>query len=252
MTATSDTAERPPRIGRLPSGPRDSLGDVAGVSVGHCTLDDGDVQTGVTVIRPHACNLYRDRVPAAAVVINGFGKSIGLVQLEELGLIDTPIALTNTLSVPAMASAVGWSELANSNINGKGPNPVGWSEPANSSWTPLWCCTCCVDDPVARRCRLCWPDHAHQTRLFEARAFGRAHQRQPCAPRRTRSMAAALLATLDPRRDRLRAACGHHPLQPGQAWLGCTRGGLAAFINPSLLAPSEDVGVHDVHSNLPG
>ena len=72
---------------------------MAGVTVGHCTLDDGDVQTGVTVVRPHAGDLFRDRVPAAAVVLNGFGKSVGLMQVEELGVLETPIALTNTFSV---------------------------------------------------------------------------------------------------------------------------------------------------------
>ena len=95
----------PPRIGTLPAGPRDAVTDVAGVTVGHCTLDDGAVQTGVTVLRPHPGDPFRDRVPAAAVVLNGFGKSVGLVQVEELGVLETPIALTNTFSVAAVAQA---------------------------------------------------------------------------------------------------------------------------------------------------
>lgn len=94
-----------PGIGALPSGARDSITDVAGVTVGHCTLADGEVQTGVTVIRPHPGDPYRERTPAACVVLNGFGKSIGLVQIAELGIIDTPIALTNTFSVAAVAAA---------------------------------------------------------------------------------------------------------------------------------------------------
>ncbi|MBA2674760.1 P1 family peptidase, partial [Ramlibacter sp.] len=94
-----------PRIGTLPSGPRDAITDVHGVAVGHHTLADGPVQTGVTVIRPHAGDPFRDRVPAAAVVLNGFGKSIGLVQVEELGVLETPIALTNTFAVAAVAQA---------------------------------------------------------------------------------------------------------------------------------------------------
>lgn len=94
-----------PHIGHLPPGPRNAITDVTGVSVGHHTLDDHAVQTGVTVVRPHAGDLFRDRVPAAAVVLNGFGKSVGLVQVEELGLLETPIALTNTYSVAAVATA---------------------------------------------------------------------------------------------------------------------------------------------------
>ena len=89
----------------MPAGQRNAITDVAGVTVGHHTLDDGDVQTGVTVVRPHGGDPFRDRVPAAAVVLNGFGKSVGLVQVEELGLLETPIALTNTYSVAAIATA---------------------------------------------------------------------------------------------------------------------------------------------------
>ncbi|UIF84850.1 P1 family peptidase [Cupriavidus sp. UYPR2.512] len=94
-----------PRVGNLPAGPLDSIADVAGVTVGHCTLADGAVQTGVTVIRAHGGDPYRDKVPAAATVLNGFGKSIGLVQVDELGVLETPLALTNTFSVGAVAQA---------------------------------------------------------------------------------------------------------------------------------------------------
>lgn len=94
-----------PHIGSLPPGPRNAISDVASVTVGHHTLDAQEVQTGVTVVRPHAGDLFRDRVPAAAVVLNGFGKSVGLLQVEELGLLETPIALTNTFSVAAVATA---------------------------------------------------------------------------------------------------------------------------------------------------
>jgi D-aminopeptidase len=94
-----------PRVGALPAGPRDSICDVAGVTVGHATLDEGPVQTGVTVVRPHGGDLYRDKVPAAATVLNGFGKSIGLVQTAELGVLETPVALTNTFSVGTVANA---------------------------------------------------------------------------------------------------------------------------------------------------
>jgi D-aminopeptidase len=92
-------------IGSLEAGPRGTIADVAGVTVGHCTLAQGAVQTGVTVIRPHDGDVYRDKVPAAACVINGFGKSVGLVQLDELGVIETPVALTNTFGVGTLANA---------------------------------------------------------------------------------------------------------------------------------------------------
>ncbi|SPR96761.1 DmpA family aminopeptidase [Cupriavidus taiwanensis] len=94
-----------PRIGNLPAGARDSIADVPGVSVGHCTLAQDAVQTGITVIRPHGGDPYRDKVPAAATVLNGFGKSIGLVQVDELGVLETPVALTNTFAVGAVAQA---------------------------------------------------------------------------------------------------------------------------------------------------
>ena len=94
-----------PRIGTLPSGQRDAITDVTGVTVGHATLDDGAVQTGVTVVRPHAGDPYLHRVPAGFAVLNGFGKSVGLLQIGELGVLETPIALTNTFSVPAVAAA---------------------------------------------------------------------------------------------------------------------------------------------------
>jgi len=94
-----------PRIGILPHGSRATIADVAGVTVGHCTLASGDVQTGVTVVRPHGGDPFRAKVPAAAVVINGFGKSVGLLQVNELGVLETPIALTNTFSVGTVATA---------------------------------------------------------------------------------------------------------------------------------------------------
>ncbi|KND55488.1 macromolecule metabolism macromolecule degradation degradation of protein, peptide, glycopeptide [Candidatus Paraburkholderia kirkii] len=94
-----------PDIGTLEAGPRGAIADVAGVTVGHCTLDEGAIQTGVTVVRPHRGDAYRDKVPAGACVINGFGKSIGLMQVEELGVLETPIALTNTFGVGTVANA---------------------------------------------------------------------------------------------------------------------------------------------------
>lgn len=86
--------------GIMNPGPLNAITDVSGVKVGHQTRIEGDsIRTGVTVIMPHDGNLFQDRVPAAVYVGNGFGKALGFTQLQELGEIETPIALTNTLSI---------------------------------------------------------------------------------------------------------------------------------------------------------
>jgi len=93
--------------GIMAPGKWNAITDVAGVSVGHTTLIQGDsVRTGVTVIRPHAGNLFMEKVPAAVSVGNGFGKAIGFTQVRELGNLETPIVLTNTLSVFTVADAL--------------------------------------------------------------------------------------------------------------------------------------------------
>ncbi|MGA5688429.1 P1 family peptidase [Cytobacillus pseudoceanisediminis] len=100
--------ERGVTIGKLQTGKKNCITDVEGVMVGQITLDyplnDNDqyVCTGVTAVLPHRGNLFREKVPAASYVINGFGKTTGLVQVEELGLIESPIMLTNTFGVPAV------------------------------------------------------------------------------------------------------------------------------------------------------
>ena len=92
-------------------GPLNAITDVAGVSVGHATLVVGDsVRTGVTVVVPHAGNVFQDKVAGAVFVGNAFGKLAGSTQVDELGTIETPIALTNTLSVgAAMDGLVRWT-----------------------------------------------------------------------------------------------------------------------------------------------
>lgn len=93
-------------IGTLPTGSANAITDVAGVTVGHVTLSDGKVQTGVTAVRPHPGHAFRDKLPAAVQVVNGFGKSVGLMQLAELGTLETPVVLTNTLSVGTASTAL--------------------------------------------------------------------------------------------------------------------------------------------------
>lgn len=94
------------RIGHLEKGDRNLITDVPGVTVGHCTLANGSVQTGVTAIKPHQGNMYKDKLMAACHVINGHGKSIGLVEVEELGYIETPLLMTNTLSVGTVSTGL--------------------------------------------------------------------------------------------------------------------------------------------------
>lgn len=91
---------------KWPRGRRNLISDVDGVTVGHVTLNEGDVHTGVTAVLPHGGNIFRDKVMAGVSVINGFGKSVGLVQIQELGTIETPILLTNTFSVGTVSTAL--------------------------------------------------------------------------------------------------------------------------------------------------
>lgn len=94
-------------IGVLPTGAENSITDVKGVLVGHTTLIKGDsVRTGVTAILSHDGNIFQEKVPAAVFVGNGFGKFAGSTQVQELGNLETPIILTNTLNVPTAMDAV--------------------------------------------------------------------------------------------------------------------------------------------------
>jgi D-aminopeptidase len=113
-------------VGEMSAGRGNAITDVEGVLVGHCTLFSGSgpllpgkgpVRTGVTAVLPHGDNLFRDKVAASVHVINGFGKCIGLPQVLELGTLETPILLTNTLSVGQVADAcVQWCIERNPDI----------------------------------------------------------------------------------------------------------------------------------------
>jgi D-aminopeptidase len=95
------------KVGILLAGPLNAITDVAGVEVGHTTIIRGDdIRTGVTAVLPHSGNLYRDKVPGAIFVGNGFGKLAGSTQVEEMGEIETPILLTSTTSVPRAADSL--------------------------------------------------------------------------------------------------------------------------------------------------
>jgi D-aminopeptidase len=99
--------------GVFPPGPLNAITDVGGVRVGHLTLVEGDrVRTGLTVVLPHGGNLFREKVPGAVFVGNGFGKLAGSTQVEELGTIETAIGLTNTLSVGAVMQGLVAAALA--------------------------------------------------------------------------------------------------------------------------------------------
>ena len=93
-------------VGTLPSGPRDAISDVAGVRVGHATVDTVAHKTGVTVILPCEDDPFLRKLTAASFVLNGFGKTQGLVQVDELGSLETPIALTGTLNVGLVHDAM--------------------------------------------------------------------------------------------------------------------------------------------------
>ncbi len=96
------------KVGDLSAGPKNSIADVEGVCVGHSTkIEGGDIRTGVTIIDPGVRDLYREKIPAAVAVGNGVGKVVGFTQVEELGTLEAPIALTNTLAVgPVMRGVV--------------------------------------------------------------------------------------------------------------------------------------------------
>ena len=114
------------KIGILPTGEWNGITDVEGVMVGHTTLITGDsIRTGVTVILPHSGNMFREKVPAAIYVGNGFGKLLGVIQVRELGEIETPIALTNTLNVFKVANGlIDYTLSIPENKNVRSINPV--------------------------------------------------------------------------------------------------------------------------------
>jgi len=133
LSAASPTEGERPRareaglvVGVLPPGPLNAVTDVAGVKVGQVTLIEGrDVRTGVTVILPHGGNIYQDKVPAGISVGNGYGKLTGATQVMELGTLETPIVLTNTLSVPTAAEAIiDWTLGVEGNERVASVNPV--------------------------------------------------------------------------------------------------------------------------------
>jgi len=120
--------------GIMETGPRNAITDVDGVKVGHRTLVRGDsVRTGITVILPHDGNIFQEKVPAAVSVGNGFGKALGFTQVQELGSLETPIALTNTLNVFTAASAlVDYTLALPGNEKVRSVNPVAGE--TNDGW----------------------------------------------------------------------------------------------------------------------
>ncbi|NMC36954.1 MAG: P1 family peptidase [Bacteroidales bacterium] len=114
------------RFGILKSGHNNAITDVPGVKVGHVTVnEDNFINTGVTAILPHSGNIFQSKVPAGIFIGNGFGKLTGISQVEELGNIETPIILTNTLSVPVAADAlIDYTLSFPENIGVMSVNPV--------------------------------------------------------------------------------------------------------------------------------
>jgi len=114
------------KLGILPPGRWNAITDVPGVLVGHFTLIEGaDIRTGATAILPHPGNVFQEKVPAGLAVGNGFGKLMGGTQIVELGEIETPLVLTNTLAVPRAAeAALDWTLARPGNENAASVNPV--------------------------------------------------------------------------------------------------------------------------------
>jgi len=108
----------------LPAGLKNCITDVPGVRVGHATTCNGSARTGVTAVLPHEQDMFRNKTPAGAAILNGFGKSLGLVQLQELGQIETPILLTNTFGVPVCATALIRNAIAENPNIGRGVGTV--------------------------------------------------------------------------------------------------------------------------------
>lgn len=132
MSTFAQTENRPRvretglKIGILPTGKLNSITDVEGVLVGHSTIIKGEnIRTGVTAILPHNGNLFREKVPAAIFVGNGFGKLAGSTQVNELGEIETPILLTSTLAVPKVGDyLIDYMLGLSGNENVQSINPV--------------------------------------------------------------------------------------------------------------------------------
>jgi len=132
MTASAQPQHRPRAreagivIGVLPTGPLNAITDVAGVKVGQVTIIEGtNIRTGVTAVVPHGGNLYQDKVPAGFSVGNAYGKFMGSTQIKELGEIETPILLTNTLNVPeAAAGIIEWTLKQPGNAEVRSVNAV--------------------------------------------------------------------------------------------------------------------------------
>lgn len=125
-TAQSRPRDLGIKIGVMPAGVHNAITDVTGVQVGHKTVRRGtDIHTGATAILPHSGNVFQEKVPAAVYIGNGFGKLAGFSQVEELGNLETPIILTNTLSVPtAMNALITYTLRQEGNTNVRSVNAV--------------------------------------------------------------------------------------------------------------------------------
>ena len=115
------------KIGRMEPGKHNRITDVPGVTVGHCTVDNERHKTGVTVVMPCQDDIFKNKMVAACHVLNGFGKTAGLMQIRELGTLETPIALTNTLNVGLVHDALvdyTVTRCANEGVSVRSLNPI--------------------------------------------------------------------------------------------------------------------------------
>ena len=140
----------PPRIGTLPAGPRDAISDVGEIRVGHVTLDLGAIQTGVTVVLPHGGDLFRDRVPGACAILNGFGKSVGLELPAFLGK-STEEKKAPAAAAPAAATqaAIPRSRRTVLDLAETTADPCAHSRICGPSWTRAASTSCPRSSPVS-------------------------------------------------------------------------------------------------------
>src|SRR5450830_1477850 len=200
-----------PQLGTLASGPLDAITDVAGVSLGHVALSEGAVQTGATVLLPATGDLFLHKLPAGLAVINGFGKSAGLMQVQELGQIESPIALVSTFAVGSASTALIRDAIAHQPELARSlPTLNPWSSRSMTAGSTTLSPRHCRSRMCCRRCRA-------RARLAQAPALPRARS----APGGACTAMGSRAASARPRAS----SAGRAAATPWAPWCWPTRAG---------------------------